>query len=46
MSDYVVRRAGLTALLLVLGVTVVVRFGRRLASSRNAKVGITPIPIP
>jgi hypothetical protein len=45
MSDQVVRRAGLTALLF-LGVTVLVRFGRRLASSRNDKIGITPIPIP
>ena len=46
MNDRMVRRAGVTGLVLVLAVTVLVRFGRRLASSRNAKVGITPIPIP
>ncbi len=45
MSDHMVRRAGVAALLMVLLVTLV-RFGRRLVNSRNDKIGITPIPIP
>jgi hypothetical protein len=46
MSNHAIRRVGISRLLLILAVPVVVAVGRRLITSRNDRVGITPIPIP